>query len=149
MKPINHTNITIFALISVCFAVHLEADTIVSIDKIIKSKRTYYEFNGTRDIKVSQTDCDLIKESGVILSKEKEAQLKGKKTPEELRKSMAKLPDVKEGDIDKLTSKPKTISSDEVSIGRVVVIKKDNKTNPRRKTKRAIINTLYHQGASQ
>lgn len=59
------------------------------IEKIIKERTAYYDMNGSVPLEVKQKDVDYIRESGVILNQEREKAIAGKKTPEELRKSMA------------------------------------------------------------
>jgi len=80
-------NILLYLLIA--FSCLLAGERFFPIDNVIKHRQTYYDLNGSVPVEVSKREIDLIKASGVILNAKTEAKLKGKKSPEELRASMA------------------------------------------------------------
>ena len=79
----------ILLLFSLMVNSYLSADSVVPIDKVIKERKSFYDLNGSVEIETTKHDVDYVKESGVILSKEKEDEIKHKRTPKEIKESMA------------------------------------------------------------
>lgn len=124
----------------------LSADTVVPIDKIIKEKRAYYDFNGTSPLPVSQKDVDSLKSSGVILNLDMQKKLKGKKTPKELEESLAVMEGRGVGDIEDLAKE----MEDKPKFNHVFILKKGassdtDKPQKKLREKSTMMQKLYHR----
>lgn len=124
----------------------LNADTVVPIDKIIKEKRSYYDFNGTSPLPVSQKDVDSLRSSGVILNLDMQKKLKGKKTPKEMKESLAVMEGKGAGDIGDLAKE----MEDKPKFNHVFVLKKGvppstDKPEKRLREKSTMIQKLYNR----
>jgi hypothetical protein len=69
---------------------------ISSLDKVMENRETYYTIQGKRYLPTVKVERDFIKESGVILSKEKMREIKDKRTLDEVRLSLLKYKDAQE-----------------------------------------------------
>ena len=128
--------------LSIYMAIIAHADSVVPIEKIIKERKPYYDFNGSSPLEVIKKDVDFIKQSGVILSKEREKSITGKKTPEELRASLAVYKHGKRSTIDELV-KEKLKEPKETHYFEVIK-KSAPKPKPYASKKTTILNKLYY-----